>query len=120
MTLLMQETNIDAVKGESNVWDLDATIPLDTNDSIWFTAKHRKGDADADAVLALTKAGGGITITDEGTGKFRVTSAPSDLVAVAERALVYDVKIKVAATGLIQTVAAGVLYLIDSVNKDAT
>jgi hypothetical protein len=123
MALKVQETQVDAVRGETNVWELDASIPLSAaSDKVWFTAKHRKTDADADAVLkyGLGVPGlSGILITDEAAGVFRVTSPIADLAAVTERALVYDVKVRIAATGVVQTVATGTILLVDGVNKDA-
>lgn len=123
MTLQVQETAVDAVKGETNIWDLDATIAIEpSQDKIWFTMKHRKGDADADAVVqyGLNVAGlSGIAVTDGPAGQFRVTSPPADLADVLERALVYDVKVKVTGTSVVQTVATGPAYLVESVNKDA-
>lgn len=123
MALQIQETQVDAVKGETNIWDLDASIPIDaSSDKIWFTAKHSKEDPDSDAVLAygLNAAPlSGITVTSEPDGKFRVTSLPADLAAVSARALVYDVKVKPAATSAVQTVACGTILLVEGVNKDA-
>lgn len=124
MTLEVLETPVDAVKGETNIWDLDATVAVDAaQDKIWFTAKYRKSDPDADAVLqyGLNVAGlSGIVVTDGAAGQFRVTSPKADLEAVEGRALVYDCKLHVQATGIIQTIATGLLYLVESVNKDAT
>jgi hypothetical protein len=122
MALKVVTTRIDGVKGETNIWDLDASIALvAADDTIWFTAKHKKADTDADAVLKLGNKAplSGVAITNEALGQFRVTSGPADLAAVGEEALVYDVKVKFQANGVIQTVASGVLYLVESVNKDA-
>lgn len=123
MALAVLETAVDAVKGETNVWDLDATVAIDaSNDQIWFTAKRKKADTDADAVLqlGLNVVGlTGVTVTDEPSGQFRVTSDPADLAAFDGRALVYDCKLKIDATGIIQTIAMGPMFLVEPVNKDA-
>lgn len=122
MALKVQATQIDGVKGETNIWDIDATIALTAgSDKIWFTAKNRKSDLDSEAVLqyGLNVAGlTGIVVTDEAQGKFRVTSPAADTDDAA-RALVYDVKVKVAAASVLQTVASGTLLLAEATNKDA-
>jgi len=123
MALKVQTTQIDGVKGETNIWDIDATVAIDPgNDKIWFTAKRKKSDADADAVLkyGVNVAGlAGIVVTDGALGKFRVTSPKADT-SSAPRALVYDVKVKIAAASVLQTVASGTLLLAEATNKDAT
>jgi hypothetical protein len=121
LTLKVQDTQIDGVKGETNIWDLDVSIALEAGDKIWFTAKNKKADTDADAVIKLgyNVAGlSGITITDLATGKFRVT-APAASTVSAGRALVYDVKVKQVASSVLQTVASGTLLLAEATNKDA-
>lgn len=124
MALKIVEAQVDAVKGETNIWDLDASIPIDPlTDQIWFTAKDRKSDLDSDAVLqyGLNVPGlSGIVVVDEDTGQFRVTSPEADLGGVSNRALMFDVKIKVAGTGVIQTVVTGTILLVENVNHDAT
>lgn len=122
MALKIQDTQIDGVKGETNIWDLDASIALEAGDKIWFTAKNKKSDTDADAVIKLgyNVAGlSGITILDLTEGRFRVT-APASATASAGRALVYDVKVKQVAASVLQTVASGTLLLAEATNKDAT
>lgn len=123
MAIEVQDTTIDAVKGEVNQYDLDANIALVAgSDQIWFTVKKQKSDTDASAVV---KKGlnvpllSGITVTSEPNGTFRVTLDRADLLNVTERALLYDCKVKVAASGVIQTVTSGVMLLADSINKDA-
>jgi hypothetical protein len=123
MALKVQTTQIDGVKGETNIWDIDATVAIDpANDKIWFTAKNKKSDADSEAVLkyGANVAGlSGITVTDGALGEFRVTSPGIDTI-LAPRALVYDVKVKIAAASVLQTVASGTLLLAEATNKDAT
>ncbi len=123
MSLKVRSTQIDGVKGETNIWDLDASVALDSgNDKIWFTAKDKKSDPDADAVLkyGLNVAGlSGIAVTNDAEGRFRVTSPPADT-ADGPRALVYDVKVKISAASVLQTVASGTLLLAEATNKDAT
>lgn len=124
MALKIEQTKIDAVKGESNVWDLDASIPIDAaQDKIWFTAKNKKSDLDADAVLkyGLNVPGlAGVTVLNASAGQFRVTSPQADTGTLTVRALVYDVKVKVASSNTLQTVASGSVYLAEATNKDAT
>ncbi len=122
MTLDILDTPIDAVKGETNIFDFDANVSLDSSDAIWFTAKERKSDLDADAVIALGRNAGiltGITLTDASLGKFRVEIPAAATDGLPDRALVYDCKVKILATSVIQTVTSGVMYLADSVNHDA-
>lgn len=123
MALKVLSTQIDGVKGETNIWDIDSTVALDpVNDKAWFTAKNKKSDPDADAVLryGLNVPGiSGIVVTDGPEGRFRVTSPSADTVG-ASRALVYDVKVKIAAASVLQTVASGTLLLAEATNKDAT
>lgn len=120
---LVQDTQLDAFKGETNLYDFDANVALvAVSDQIWFTLKHTKSDLDSAAVVikGLNVPGkSGILVTSEPLGTFRVTISPADLSAIKERALLYDCKVKKAATGVIQTVTSGVMLLADAVNLDA-
>jgi hypothetical protein len=123
MSFVVFDTQLDAVKGESNVFDLDANIVLvAAQDKFWFSLKTAK-DADVFIVQKTENVGvgdGGIVVTSEANGQFTVTLDADDLADVEERALVWDCKVKVASTGVIQTVASGTMLLADAVNTTAS
>jgi hypothetical protein len=108
-------TKIEADRGDTNLYDLDANIALDAvSDKVWFTAKRRLLDADADAVfrLGLNVAGlSGITVVDAPTGKFQIVVPKEVLASVEDRALMYDCQIYDASQNAYFTVQSGVMVL---------
>lgn len=101
------ETTLTMKRGTSPIWKLTVRDPNDldpdplgepvdiTGYSIWFTAKHKKTDADP-GEFQLT-VGTGITISNQVTNKGQALispppSATSDMTAEAE--LLYDVQIQ--------------------------
>lgn len=115
-------SDLKAFKGDTNVYDLtvlrlDAPVNLSTA-KMWFTAKNDKDDLDADAVIALN--------TDDTPtqvffpfplqGKAQIIVEPSDTTDLIANAFYYDVQI-VEASGLVTTIASGVLHVEDDVTK---
>lgn len=111
--------DLGLIKNEDNFFDIDLTSDIDASDELWFTAKYRKSDTDAEAALLLTR-GAGISDVDPNTGKaqVRVTAAQASL--LVGRGLIYDVKVKKADTGQVTTVTAGTIRLVDSTNTTAS
>ena len=112
-------TSIDAVRGDENIFDLDANVAITVSDDLAFTCYHRKGDT---AVISKTDADG-ITITDGPNGKFQVVLDPADTVGltventvgdmVLTRALIYRATVDQGGGGNPQQVCSGVMYLVD-------
>lgn len=118
-------TQISADRGDTNVYDLDATIAIDgAADKIWFTCKRRLSEADADAVvrLGLNVAGipTGIVVTDAPLGKFQIQIPKAALKSVEDSALLWDCQFFDASVGGGEgefTVASGTMRLTGEVTK---
>ena len=121
MTLM--ETTLECERGDTNLFDvdLDVAIASPSTDKIWFFAKRRRSDLDADAVIkkGLNADGGltGIVVTNAGLGQVRVTLAPGDTDDLADQALLYDVQYKAASDNNIRTVARGVMLLSGEITR---
>ena len=119
MTLV--PTNLELIVGESNIFEIDINTDLDPGDEVYFTAKYRRTDSDANAAILKKRSAGGIVDTDAPQGKCQVQIVRADTLSLTGRALIYDVKVeKVDSTpDLLQTVGKGVIRLIYPVNADA-
>lgn len=104
-------SDIKGVRGDTNVYNivvLRQDTPIDlTGAKVWFSAKRQRTDLDADAIILLDSAGGGINIYDPLHGKLQVIVPPSDTEDLdEEEVLYYDVQLK-EANGIITTIASG-------------
>jgi len=108
-------SQIDAVKGEDNIFNGDATVALDPTAQIWFTAKRRKSDPDS--AIVISKGPTGVTVSDAPNGIYQITLTPADTANLTDRALVYDIKLKQPPGPAIQTLISGVLLLVDTVKQ---
>lgn len=105
--------DLELVKNEENFFDIDLTTDIDPADQIWFTAKYRKSDTDAEAALSLIRGSGVIDVdTAQGQAQIKVTRVQS--ATLEGRALVYDVKVRKADTDQVTTVATGVIRMIET------
>lgn len=114
-------TRLDAIKGQKNIFDVDADQVLAGTDPIEFTAAHEKG-----GTTVISKAlGSGITYNNAALGQFQIVLDPADTAALTwtdrmgtvrpARALVYSVSVDKGNTGDFQEVAEGVILLVDAV-----
>jgi hypothetical protein len=115
-------------RGDSLILDGVATQPgisgpvaVDlTGATLWMTAKYKLADLDINAVFQV-KTPTDITITDPTNGKFTIIVPAGATVAMKYPAntviisLFYDIQVKTQA-GIVQTIAAGTLF----VNEDVT
>lgn len=111
-------TELDAIKGETNLFQGDADTSIAANDQMWFTLKRRKADPDTSSVVTKGPAlngSQGIALLDSAQGIYEVTLAPADTQNLKDRALLYDIKLKTTANGQVQTLTSGVLLLVDGV-----
>ena len=113
---------IEIVVGESNVFEVDLSTDLDPGDEVWFTAKYRRSDSDAQAAITKTRTGGGIVDVDGVAGICQVKLLPADTDDLTGRALLYDVKVKKVDQNpdLVQTVNTGVAIILRPVNNNAS
>jgi hypothetical protein len=115
----MVETVITADIGETNIFDFDANVVLDASlDKIWFYAKRRYSDSDADAItkctLNVSGGAGGIQVLDAPAGRFRVVIPaldldPTDL--ADDEALLFVCKLYDQSLGWDTTVVRGTMRL---------
>lgn len=100
-----------------DVTAVDQGQPVDlTGCDLWWTAKLRKLDADAEAVMQKTnEPGGGITVTDQLGGIAEVAILPADTEDLASIALWWDLQVR-DGDDKIRTLASGRLV----VNSDVT
>lgn len=108
----MNETVLEAVRGNDNFYNFDITGDIDVADAIWFRAATREADlTDAEAMLLKTRANGGIADLDLPNGKFQVQLEPVDTVGITDEALVFHVVIRKADVQMDTTVAKGLVRL---------
>lgn len=93
----------------------DGVTPLDiTGATIWFTAKHRRSDADPGAIQKTV--GAGVVIVDGPTGQARVDLAAADTSPfTVPTTLYWDVQAKIA--GKDRTLAFGRLRVLLDVTR---
>lgn len=111
--------DLELHKSEDNFFDIDVTSDLDAGDMVWFTAKYRKSDTDAEAALQLTR-GAGITDVDPATGKCQVKVTKAQSAPLEGRGLLYTVKVRKADVGQVTTVVTGTIRLVDAINTGAS
>lgn len=109
-------TDFSVDHGTDNTLDLvlvdGANQPLNlTGASIWFTAKRRYSDTDADAIIQKT-VGDGITVDNAAGGLAHVTLLPEDTFDLPfyRQTFRYDVKVK-SSDGISAIVARGQLTI---------
>jgi len=116
-------TKIEADRGDTNVYDLDVSVPVDAvADKVWFTCKRRYSDSDVDAVVkkGLNVAGlSGIVVTDGPNGKFQVQIGRSELESVEDFALLYDCQFYDASQNAYFTVQSGSMVLSGQVTRSS-
>jgi hypothetical protein len=93
-------------------------VPVDvTGADFWWTAKDRVADADNVAVIAKTKAGGGIVVTNQTLGQAEVRLVPADTSGFTDnRVLLWDLQIK-DQSGKVQTLDSGKLTVVADVTR---
>ena len=122
-----------------NTWSISATIGAITGyTSLWFTVKHSKDDADADAILQIKKnasetgdgliykngsddvtaGNGSITVSDDSTGAIvtALVAADTDDMPVGE--FYYDYQVKIGST--ITTPDSGTFTVTADVTRSIT
>ena len=122
-----------------NTWSISATIGAITGyTSLWFTVKHSKDDADADAILQIRKnasetgdgliykngsddvtaGNGSITVSDDTTGAIitALVAADTDDMPVGE--FYYDIQVKIGST--ITTPDSGTFTVTADVTRSIT
>jgi len=109
----VNETVLNAVRGNDNFYNFDITGDIDAGDLIWFRAARREVDlTDAAAVILKTRASGGIADLDTPNGKFQVQLEPADTAPLlADEALVFHVVIRKVDVSMDTTVAKGLVRL---------
>ena len=116
----MADLTMDRGDTETVVFTMAGDDTFAAGDTVWFTAKHKTRDADADAVIAKhSGAGGGVTFTaGEATATATILPADtSDLDATA--VLVYDWQLRTQA-GAVHTLERGTLTVRADVTISAT
>lgn len=107
----MNDTVLDAIKGDHNYFTFDVTGDIDAGDLIWFRAAPSAAElTDADATILKTR-GDGVADVDTATGKFQVQLAPVDTSTLADDALMFHAKIRKVDVNMDTTVATGILRL---------
>jgi hypothetical protein len=82
-----------------------------TGATIRFTAKFKRTDAQASAVISKSTATGGVTIISATAGTYHVTILPSDTSSLAaDRSLYYDVEM-LETDGTVTTIDEGTLSI---------
>lgn len=113
-------------RGDDRMLDLaivqdDGVTPQDLSGALlWFTAKRRLSDADADAVLAY-REGAGITITNAAAGTATVLVVGTDTAGLADGdiALLCDVQIRPLG-GRVYTAAYGRLIVQPDITRSTS
>jgi hypothetical protein len=111
-------TTLSMTRGDDRTLDLAVTFdgaPVDLSGAqLWWTAKMRHLDTDADAVIRKSSADG-ITVVDAAGGLATVAIKPEDTATLpGSNALWWDLQVK--SGGLVHTIAKGRLV----VNADVT
>lgn len=94
-----------------------APVDVSAVQEIWFTAKESANDDDVNAIVKVTKTGGGIVVSGEDNNVVTVTahligaSLPNSAAT-----LVCDVKIKLA-NNYIQVIAKGTLSIVQVITQ---
>lgn len=108
----MRETKLQMHRGDAASFNVaalqdDGITPLDiTAATLWFTAKHRRTDLDASAVIQKTSAAGTVVIVNGPLGLARVDLAVADTSTfVVPTTLYWDLQAKVG--GKDRTLAKG-------------
>lgn len=112
--------NLKAYKGDTNVYDISVVrqnAPVNLGGAkMWFTAKLNIEDTDAQAKIKLDSATNPtqVIFTQALQGRAQVILRPVDTNTLVEDALYYDIQI-VEQSGVVTTIASGVLHLEDQV-----
>lgn len=118
--------DIQARRGDHETYDLaltqasGAALNL-TGATVWFTAKHRASDADADAAIAKSSPAGGITIANAAEGLCTLELEPDDTADLGDHlaVLAYDVQVRDAANR-ISTPLSGRLLVAGDIRRATT
>lgn len=118
-------TDLPLIRGDSAYLDVLITEPdgqpADLSVvALWWTAKHRTSDADANAVMRKTRVSGGIVLTDAVNGAATVVIDATDWAGYTGTGnLVWDLQMKVPGTpDLIRTVANGRVLVTQDVTRE--
>ena len=105
------------------ITDADGNAYNLTGATLWFTAKRRVSDADADAVAALYWVSGGasdgITVSSPSTGVAEIAIAAADTLDFVQAAHRWDLSISDSA-GIVRTVDQGVMVVRPAVTDRLT
>lgn len=117
----MQESVLRGYLGDQNVWEVDASVPVDAaTTKVWFTLKRSSADEDAEAVKqygANVSGLTGVNFTVPAEGKFQIVSPPGDLpVTMLDRALLFDCQIQLAGEQE-RTIARGHITLSQGITR---
>lgn len=113
-------TTLVADRNAANVFQFDANIPIDAaQDRIHFALKQHLEDADPPLLEKglNTAPNAGIVVTDPAAGIFQVTVEDGDLDAITDASLLYDVRVRVAASAKSFVVTKGVMRISGGVGK---
>lgn len=121
-------TTIFLTQSDDLVYDVamstEAGAPYDlTGSTLWFTAKRRRSDADAGALVKLYWVSGGsadgISSDDQTTGEVVIRLSPAQTAAFVQAAHYWDLQLKDAA-GVIRTIDSGVVVVLPAVTDRLT
>lgn len=114
--------DLNGVRGDTNVYDVrvirrNAPVNL-SGCKMWFTAKDDKDDLDVDAVIALDNQSHPlqIVLTQPTAGRAQISLVPGDTVDLINNAFYYDIQL-LEESGIVTTIANGILHLEDDVTK---
>lgn len=86
-----RDSGIIAGRGDTAYLDFTVTVAGAAQDitgwELWFTAKRRIGDGDADAVILKNSLGSGVTILNAALGTASVTLSPADTASLLPEAV---------------------------------
>lgn len=118
-TLTMRKGDTQVLRGAVTVKVAGVVTPVDiTGWKIWFTAKRRRTDTDAQAVVAKA-----ITMGAAANGRFSISFVSTDFGSIpnAERTVfLYDVQIKTDISGPVQTLGDGQLIILGDITNSVT
>jgi len=104
----MNDTVLEAIRGDHNYFDVDVTGDIDAADTMTF----RAGRTPTTLTTIVKTRGAGITDLDLPNGKVQVQLAPADTSGLADdEALLYEVVLHKADVNMDTTVAKGVMRL---------